>query len=129
MPRRRLPKPTDAELSILRVLWERGPSTVRQVQEILDRGRPTGYTTVLKLLQIMNEKRLVRRDERSKTHIYEAGVGEKEVQRRLIGELLDRAFSGSASQLVVRLLSSRRTSPRELEQIREYLDEIDGGRS
>src|SRR5512146_188534 len=109
----RLPKPTDAELAILRVLWEQGPSTVRQIQQVLDRARPTGYTTVLKLLQIMTEKGLVRRDESERSHVYRARYSEGQTQQQLLGDLLDRAFAGSTSKLVLQALSSRKASAEE----------------
>src|ERR1700759_4127320 len=99
MSRSPLPRPTDAELAILRVLWERGPSTVRQVHDVLARDRQEGYTTPLKLLQIMTEKGLVDRDERDRTHVYRARVGEEQTQRQLVRDLVDRAFGGSASKL------------------------------
>ena len=122
-PRRR--KPTDAELAILRVLWERGPSTVRQIAEVL--GRDTGYTTVLKLLQIMTEKRLVARDESERTHVYKAAYTEDETQRQLVSDLLDRAFGGSAAKLVLQALAARKASPEELAEIRKLLDKRRGG--
>jgi predicted transcriptional regulator len=118
-------KPTDAELSILRVLWSQGPSTVRQVAEAL--GRATGYTTALKLLQIMTEKGLVRRDESARTHVYEAAFTEDQTQRRLVSDLLNRAFGGSAAKLVLQALSSNRTSPEELAEIKRFLDKKRGG--
>jgi BlaI family penicillinase repressor len=120
------PRPTDGELAILRVLWERGASTVRQVHETLEARRPAGYTTVLKLLQIMTEKGLVRRDESERAHVYEARVPREETERQLVGDLLERAFSGSASALVMRALSSKKTSPEELARIRRLLDEMEG---
>src|SRR2546425_5293694 len=101
-------KPTDAELGILRVLWARGPSTVRQVAEAL--GREAGYTTVLKLLQIMTEKRLVVRDEAERTHIYEAAYTQDQTQRQLVTDLLDRVFDGSAARLVLQALATNKTS-------------------
>ncbi len=122
------PRPTDGELEILRVLWERGASTVRQVHETLEARRPAGYTTVLKLLQIMTEKGLVRRDESERAHIYEARVPREETERQLVGDLLEKAFSGSASALVMRALSSKKISPEELARIRRLLDEMEGGR-
>ncbi len=122
------PRPTDGELEILRVLWERGASTVRQVHETLEARRPAGYTTVLKLLQIMTEKGLVRRDESERAHIYEARVPREETERQLVGDLLEKAFSGSASALVMRALSSKKTSPEELARIRRLLDEMEGRR-
>ena len=115
-PRR---KPTDAELGILRVLWSRGPSTVRQVAEVL--GREAGYTTVLKLLQIMTEKRLVVRDEAERTHIYEAAYTQDQTQRQLVTDLLDRAFAGSAAKLVLQALAASKTSPEELAEIKKLL--------
>ena len=122
------PRPTDGELEILRVLWERGASTVRQVHDTLEARRPAGYTTVLKLLQIMTEKGLVRRDESERAHVYEARVPREETERQLVGDLLEKAFSGSASALVMRALSSKKTSPEELARIRRLLDEMEGGR-
>ncbi len=121
------PKPTDAELSILRVIWEQGPSTVRQIQQVLDRVRPTGYTTVLKLLQIMTEKGLVRRDESERSHVYRARYSEDQTQQQLLGDLLDRAFAGSTSKLVMQALSSRKASAEELAAIRKLLDEWEEG--
>ena len=121
-PRR---KPTDAELGILRVLWSRGPSTVRQVAEAL--GREAGYTTVLKLLQIMTEKRLVVRDEAERTHIYEAAYTQDQTQRQLVTDLLDRVFDGSAAQLVLQALATNTTSPEELDEIRKLLATKSGG--
>jgi BlaI family penicillinase repressor len=121
------PRPTDAELSILRVLWTRGPSTVRQVLDELAGERGTGYTTVLKLLQIMADKGLVARDETDRTHIYEARYSEADTQRQLVDDLLDRAFGGSAQQLVMSALSSRKTSRRDLAEIRRLIEEREGG--
>lgn len=116
------PRPTDAELAILRVLWERGPSTVRQVHEVLARERPTAYTTALKLMQIMTEKGLVRRDETERTHIYHARLTEDQTQRQLVRDLLERAFGGSASKLVMQALAAKRASAEELGEIRKLLD-------
>ncbi len=121
------PRPTEGELEILRVLWERGPSTVREVHEALEAGRRTGYTTVLKLLQIMTEKGLVQRDESERAHVYETRAPREDTQRQLVGDLLERAFSGSASALVLRALSSKKTSPEEIARIRKVLDEMEGG--
>lgn len=121
-PRVPLPKPTDAELAILRVLWERGPSTVRQVREVLDRARPTGYTTVLKMLQIMTEKGLVQRNASARTHVYQSRLSEGETQRQLVTDLLDRAFGGSAAKLVMQALASKKASPDELREIRALLE-------
>ena len=116
------PRPTDAELTILRVLWDRGPSTVRQVHDVLGRDRTTAYTTALKLLQIMADKGLVTRDERERTHIYQARVSEEQTQRQLVRDLLDRAFGGSSSKLVMQALAARRASAEELGEIQRLLD-------
>lgn len=121
------PRPTPAELEILRVLWEYGPSTVREVHDRLERQRPTGYTTVLKLLQIMADKDLVRRDETERAHVYAARVPEERTQRQLVRDLLDRAFGGSATKLVMHALSARKASPEELARIRALLDRLEGG--
>jgi predicted transcriptional regulator len=118
----KIPRPTDAELAILRVLWERGPSTVRQVHEVLSRDRTTAYTTALKLLQIMSEKGLVRRDETERTHIYHPRLSEEQTQRQLIRDLLDRAFGGSSSKLVMQALATRRASAEELGEIRRLIE-------
>ena len=128
MPKKNLPRPTDAELEILKVLWRRGPSTVREVFETLGEARGTGYTTVLKLMQIMAAKRLVKRDEGERAHRYEAALAEDETQRRLVGELVQKAFDGSAKKLVLQALSSRRATADELAEIRRMLDELEGGK-
>lgn len=117
------PRPTEAELEILRVLWERGPSTVRQVHEALAAARATGYTTSLKLMQIMVDKGLVTRDESSRTHIYAPRVSQESTQRQLVTDLVDRAFGGSAADLVLRALSSHTASDEELREIRKLIDE------
>jgi predicted transcriptional regulator len=117
--------PTDAELAILRVLWGRGACTVREVQDHLDRDEPIGYTTVLKLLQIMLEKNLVTRDESQRAHIYAADVSEPSTQQRLVDDLLERAFGGSARRLVMQALDSDRVSDDELDDIRALLDQLD----
>jgi len=119
---RRPQLPTNGELSILRVLWESGPSTVRQVQEALDKSRPTGYTTVLKLLQIMTDKGLVRRDETERTHVYAARLTQEQTQRQLLRDLMDRAFEGSAGNLVMRALAEDLTPHDELSKIRTLLE-------
>lgn len=118
-------KPTDAELAILRVLWARGPSTVRQVAEAL--GKDTGYTTALKLLQIMTEKQLVVRDETERTHVYSAASTEDQTQRQLVSDLLDRAFGGSAAKLVLQALAARKATADELAEIRKLIDKERGG--
>ncbi len=118
-------KPTDTELAILRVLWERGGSTVRQVAETMDRA--VGYTTVLKLLQIMTEKGLVVRDESARTHVYEAAFSEDQTQRQLVNDLVERAFDGSAAKLVLQALASKKATPEELDEIRKLLNKPRGG--
>ena len=128
MSKLELPRPTDAELAILRVLWQRGASTVRQVHDVLSRERPAAYTTALKLLQIMTEKGLVSRDETDRTHVYHARLTEEQTQRQLIRDLLDRAFAGSASKLVMQALAARRASPEELGEIRRLLQSVESGR-
>ena len=116
------PRPTDAELAILRVLWQRGASTVRQVHDELLRERPTAYTTALKLLQIMTEKGLVRRDVTDRTHVYHARYSEEHTQRQLVRDLLDRAFGGSSSKLVMQALNTKRATSEELTEIRRLID-------
>lgn len=127
MPRH--PKPTAAELQILHVLWRRGPSTVNQVQPELQHGDRVGYTTVLKLLQIMFGKGLVRRDESTRPHIFRAAVAEAQVKRRFVTDLLDQVFDGSATSLAMQALSVKRATREELRQLRELLDEIEGDES
>lgn len=122
MAKQNQPRPTDAELEILRVLWNRGPSTVRDVYEELKRDKDVGYTTVLKFMQIMAEKGLVRRDEDQRAHLYEAMVPKESTQRQLVGDLLNRAFGGSALELVMQALSAKKATPDEIEQIRRLLD-------
>ena len=126
MPETELPRPTDAELEILKVLWRRGPSTVREVFETLGESKTTGYTTVLKLMQIMADKGLVVRDESERAHRYEPAAPEDETQRRLVGDLLRKAFDGSAKKLVMQALSTERASAEELSEIRRMLDELEG---
>jgi BlaI family transcriptional regulator, penicillinase repressor len=118
-------KPTDAELEILTVLWSRGPSTVKQVHESLISDPPRGYTTVLKLMQIMSEKGLVRRDENQKAHIYEATWTQEDTQQALVSNLMDKAFSGSAGRLVMQALSNNKTSKKELDEIRRLLKKME----
>ncbi|MBU8900042.1 BlaI/MecI/CopY family transcriptional regulator [Corallococcus sp. H22C18031201] len=128
MSETKLPRPTDAELSILRVLWERGDSTVREVHEVLNRHVDgTGYTTVLKMMQIMTDKGLVERDESQRAHVYRARATEQRTQRQLVADLVERAFGGSTAKLAMQALSSRKTSPEELAELRRMLDAMDGG--
>lgn len=121
------PRPTDAEIEILKVLWRRGVSTVREVCDALGELKPTGYTTVLKMLQIMWEKGLVTRDETERAHRYEAAFAEELTQRQMVGDLLRRVFDGSAKKLVLQALSTERASAEELSEIRRMLDELEGG--
>jgi predicted transcriptional regulator len=118
-------KPTHAELDILRVLWTSGPSTVRQIAAAM--GREEGYTTILKLLQIMTEKRLVVRDESARTHIYQAAYTQDQTQRQLVTDLVDRVFGGSAAKLVLQALAATKSSPEELEEIQKLLASKTGG--
>jgi predicted transcriptional regulator len=122
-----LPRPTPAELEILSVLWQRGPSSVRDVHDVVSRTRETGYTTVLKLLQIMTDKGLVRRDDRQRQHVYEASAPRERTQRQLVTDLLERAFEGSASRLVMHALSTQAATQEELAEIRRLLDQLEGG--
>jgi predicted transcriptional regulator len=119
-------RPTEAELGILRVLWEGGPRSVRDIQRILNESRPTGYTTVLKLMQIMTEKGLVERDESQRPQIYRARYSQEHTQRQLLRDLLDRAFGGSVKELVLQALATKRSSPEELEAIEKLLDRFEG---
>ena len=125
MPKPDLPRPTDAELAILRVLWERGPSTVRDVTVALQNERGTGYTTALKLMQIMTEKGLVQRNDSQRTQVYEAVAAAEVTQKQLVTDLLERAFGGSAQQLVMQALSSKKASSAELVEIRKLIDEME----
>jgi BlaI family transcriptional regulator, penicillinase repressor len=116
-----LPRPTDAELAILRVIWRAGPSTVRQIAAVLNQQRPMLYTTVLKTLQIMTVKGLVRRETQGRGHLYAAALTEERTQRQLVRDLLDRAFGGSASQLVMQALATTRASAAELKEVERLL--------
>ena len=120
------PRPTESELEILGVLWQLGPSTVRRVHERLtEAGRRTGYTTVLKLMQIMAAKKLVERDASRRSHVYRAAAPADTTQRALVRDLIDRAFAGSASQLVLRALSVEPASADEIREIRSLLDDLE----
>jgi BlaI family penicillinase repressor len=123
MARRPSSRPTDAELDILRVLWDRGPCTVRQVHDVLSANRDFVYTTTLKLLQLMTEKGVAVREEDGRVHLYRAAVVQEETQRHLIRDLLDRAFGGSPTQLVVQALAAKPASAEELQEIRRLLAE------
>ena len=124
MARHKNSRPTDRELTILRILWDNGPSTVRQVNEAMNKDEDTGYTTTLKLMQIMTEKGLLHRDDSQFKHIYKTALTEERTQKQLVGDLLERAFSGSAEKLVMRALSAKKVSAKELARIRKILDEF-----
>ena len=115
------PQPTNAELEILHVLWRRGPCTVRDVHDELS-ARDVGYTTVLKLMQIMAEKGLVKRDESSRSHVYRAAIQERDTKRRMVADLADRVFKGSAMSLVLHALENQPATAEDLEEIRNLLD-------
>ena len=127
MAKKIVPRPTDAELAILRVLWEHGPCTVREVQSEIEPHRGTGYTTTLKLMQIMFDKGLVRRNDSRRTHVYKAAVSRDKTQIQMLSQLLDQVFEGSARQLVLAALSSKPSSREELAEIRNLLDELERG--
>ncbi|UKJ08712.1 BlaI/MecI/CopY family transcriptional regulator [Solitalea lacus] len=124
----KISKPTDAELEILQVLWQHGSNTVRFVNEQLNEKKETGYTTTLKLMQIMHGKEMLTRNDSNRTHIYDAAVSEHDIQKELVDKFLDTAFRGSASKLVMHALGSSQTSKEELDQIRQLLDQLEGGK-
>src|SRR4030042_6474076 len=125
MTRHKVSGPTDKELTILAILWNNGPSTVRQVNEEMNKQQRTGYTTTLKLMQIMTEKGLAVRDDSKFQHIYRPAVSEEKTQKQVVGDLLEKVFSGSAEKLVMRALSAKKVSATELAQIRKMLDEME----
>ena len=127
MAPKQIVRPTKLELSILKVLWEAGPHSVREIQKILDEAKPTGYTTVLKMLQIMTEKGLVERDESVRPQIYRAKYSQEQTQRHLVSDLLQRAFGGSVKALVMQALASKKSSVKDLDAIEKLLDRIEGG--
>ena len=120
-----LPKPTDSELEILNILWEKGPSTVRDVHEVLEKNKDAGYTTTLKLMQIMHDKGLLTRNVTAKSHVYTANISQEKTQGQLLKRMIDNVFNGSASQLVMQALGDYKTNPKELEEIKKYLEEIE----
>ncbi len=126
MARGKTPRPTDRELTILRILWDNGPCTVRQVNEAMNADGSTGYTTTLKLMQIMTDKSLLRRDDSQFKHIFKPALTEAKAQKQLVGDMLERAFCGSAEKLVMRALSAKKISATELASIRRMLDEFEG---
>lgn len=117
-------KPTESELEILQVLWEKKKATVREVHEVLAASKDVGYTTTLKLMQIMHEKGLVKRDDSSKTHIYEPSVSREKTQKQFVGKMIDQLFQGSPAQLVMQALGQHKTSASELEEIQKLLDNL-----
>ena len=117
-------KPTESELEILTVLWQRGLASVREVHEELARNKDVGYTTTLKLMQIMNEKGLVKRDASVKTHIYQAAVSREKTQKHLLGKMIDGLFGGSSTQLVIQALGNHNASPEELDEIQKLLNDL-----
>ncbi len=119
-----LPRPTEAELELLRVMWERGPSTVREIHDSLSDSKDTGYTTTLKILQKMTDKGLVHRDESERSHVYSAAIPAEKTQRQLVRDLLQRAFGGSPAKLVLQALSEKRATADELAEIRRLLDQL-----
>lgn len=121
-------KPTDSELEILNILWEKGPCTVREVHEVLEKSKEAGYTTTLKLMQIMHEKGLLKRDDRAKSHIYTAGVSQDKTQKQLVKRMIDNVFNGSATQLVMQALGNHKASTEELQEIKKYLEQIEKGK-
>lgn len=114
-------KPTEGELEILNIIWEKGEATVREVHEVLEQTKNSGYTTTLKLMQIMLDKGLLEREAESKSHIYKAAVDKEEAQGQMVQRLIDNVFSGSASQLIMQALGHHQTSAAELDEIRKYL--------
>lgn len=127
MSEKTLPKPTEAELELLRILWSRGPSTVRAIHESLGAEKETGYTTTLKILQKMTDKGLVLRDESDRSHVYSATIKAEQTQRQLVRDLLQKAFGGSPAQLVVQALSEKKATADELAEIRRLLDSLEAG--
>lgn len=117
-------KPTESELEILQILWEKGNCTVRDVHEILEKSKDSGYTTTLKLMQIMHEKGLVARDTSSKTHIYTALVNQQKTEQHLVNKMIDNVFNGSAARLVMQALGNHTASKDEIDSIKKYLDEL-----
>lgn len=118
------PKPTESELEILQILWEKGNCTVRDVHEILEKSKDVGYTTTLKLMQIMHEKGLVARDTSAKTHIYKALINQEKTQQQLVNKMIDNVFNGSAARLVMQALGNHTASKDEIDSIKKYLDEL-----
>ena len=125
MAREKVQGPTEKELEILKVLWAQGPSTVRQVNDEINKQQETGYTTTLKLMQIMTDKGLLVRDDSGFKHVYKPAVSAENTEKQIVGEMLDKVFSGSAQRLVMRLLSSKQVTAEELKKIRQLLDKME----
>ena len=121
----KLNKPTESEMEILQVLWEKGPSTVREIHDILSQTKETGYTTTLKLMQIMNEKRLLNRNDDSKSHIYTSAVKKESIQKQAVNKMINGLFKGSPAKLVMHALGNHRASKEEILEIKKYLDEME----
>jgi BlaI family penicillinase repressor len=119
-----IPKPTETELEILQLLWQNGPSTVKFINQEQNKLKTTGYTTTLKIMQIMLEKKLLSREDSARQHVYKAAISEERTQKQLLGQFLESAFRGSATNLVMQALGNHKTSPEELKQIRELLDKL-----
>lgn len=117
-------KPTESEMEILQILWDKGPSTVREVHEILEKTRSAGYTSTLKLMQIMHEKELVSRDTSARTHVYDSLVNQEKMQQQLLNKMIDNVFSGSAARLVMQALGNHKANAEELAEIKKYLDNL-----
>lgn len=124
----KIPKPTEAELEILQVIWEHGPCTVRFVNDLLSKQKRVGYTTTLKIMQIMADKKLLRRDTSGKTHIYRAAISQQKTQQQLIDKLMTSAFGGSAMKLVMQALGNKKSTAAELNEIRVFIDQLEGGK-
>lgn len=122
-------RPTESEMGILQILWEQGPSTVREVHEILSEKKEAGYTTTLKLMQIMNEKGLLTREDESKSHVYSAAVKQQSIQKQVVGKMIESLFKGSSARLVMHALGNHRASKEEIREIKKYLDEIENRHS
>ncbi len=122
-------KPTESELEILNILWGKGKGTVRDVHEVLEKSKDAGYTTTLKLMQIMHEKGLLKRNTDAKTHIYEVAVSQKQTQGQILQRMIDTAFNGSASQLVMQALGNHKASKEELDEIKKYLEQMEGDKN
>ena len=117
-------KPTESELEILQVMWKKGECSVRDVHEELSKNKDSGYTTTLKLMQIMHEKGLVKRDDSAKTHIYQASVSKERTQKHLLGKMINTLFGGSSTELVIQALGNHKASPAELEEIQQLLNDL-----